>query len=172
MRRHGRSRAFFENQSSKAATSRFNFGVRPSLLRFDAARISDFRILPPCGLNYCRKESQKPQKIVASSLWLEIRRTCCQRYAAETFCVFCAFLRLFFLRETADFLYVQADRRTGVGARRGLARAQLEAPRRCRMRGLPLNRTRPTSFFTRAASWWCRGRARRNSSSSCWNRKF
>ena len=26
------------------------------------------------------------------------------------------------------------------------------------MRGSPLNPTRPTSFFTRAASWWCKGK--------------
>ena len=40
------------------------------------------------------------------------------------------------------------------------------------MRALPLSRTNATSFFTRAASSWCKARARRNSSSSFWSRKF
>ncbi len=40
------------------------------------------------------------------------------------------------------------------------------------MRGSRSSRTRRTSFFTRAASWWCKGRGRRNLSSSCWSRRF
>jgi hypothetical protein len=44
-RRHGKSLAFSEYQFSKAGTSRDNFGFRSCIRR-----------------DYCRKETQKPQK--------------------------------------------------------------------------------------------------------------
>ena len=94
------------------------------------------------------------------------------RRCKKSLCPLCFFVVIHFSSETADLLHLQADRRTGVGAARPPCVRATGSRAKCRMRGSRSSRTRPTSSFTRAASWWCRGRARRNSSSSCWSRRF
>jgi hypothetical protein len=99
VRRHGRSRALVENQSSKSLASfcSFEFCSRragAALWLAAKAEVLSFELELISRPNYCRKEAQKPQKTVASSLRLEISAHSANT-TTKTFCVFCAFLRLF-----------------------------------------------------------------------------